>query len=66
MTSTTHPTTLVLAASGKTGRRILEPVLEGVVALPVDGVQRALGRAPRDFADYARRAAATGVWESGR
>jgi uncharacterized protein YbjT (DUF2867 family) len=27
-----------------------------------DGVQRALGRAPRDFSDYARRAAATGVW----
>jgi len=27
-----------------------------------DGVQRALGRPPRDFADYARDAAATGVW----
>jgi hypothetical protein len=27
-----------------------------------DGVERALGRPPRDFADYARRAAATGVW----
>ena len=27
-----------------------------------DGVQQALGRAPRDFADYARDAAATGVW----
>jgi hypothetical protein len=27
-----------------------------------DGVQRALGRAPRDFTDYARRTAATGVW----
>ncbi|HEX2401392.1 MAG TPA: NAD(P)H-binding protein [Mycobacterium sp.] len=27
-----------------------------------DGVQRALGRAPKDFADYAREAAATGVW----
>jgi uncharacterized protein YbjT (DUF2867 family) len=27
-----------------------------------DGVQRALGRQPRDFADYARDAAATGVW----
>lgn len=27
-----------------------------------DGVQRALGRPPRDFADYARAAAATGVW----
>ena len=27
-----------------------------------DGVERALGRAPRDFKDYARDAAATGVW----
>ena len=27
-----------------------------------DGVERALGRAPKDFADYAREAAATGVW----
>jgi uncharacterized protein YbjT (DUF2867 family) len=27
-----------------------------------DGVQRALGRKPRDFSDYARDAAATGVW----
>ncbi len=28
-----------------------------------DGVQRALGRPPRDFADYARTTAATGVWD---
>jgi uncharacterized protein YbjT (DUF2867 family) len=27
-----------------------------------DGVQRALGRQPKDFRDYARDAAATGVW----
>ena len=27
-----------------------------------DGVQRALGRAPRDFRDYARDAAAAGAW----
>ncbi|WP_037681584.1 NAD-dependent epimerase/dehydratase family protein [Streptomyces griseus] len=27
-----------------------------------DGVQRALGREPRDFTDYARHTAATGVW----
>jgi uncharacterized protein YbjT (DUF2867 family) len=27
-----------------------------------DGGQRALGRQPRDFTDYAREAAATGVW----
>jgi uncharacterized protein YbjT (DUF2867 family) len=29
-----------------------------------DGVQRALGREPRDFGDYARDAAATGVWNT--
>ena len=29
-----------------------------------DGVQRALGRPPRDFTDYARAAAATGVWNA--
>lgn len=38
-------------------------VLDGRNAQPADGVQRALGRAPRDFRDYARTAAATGVWE---
>jgi hypothetical protein len=27
-----------------------------------DGVQRAIDRPPRDFADYARDTAATGVW----
>jgi uncharacterized protein YbjT (DUF2867 family) len=40
-------------------------VLDGRNARLEDGVQRALGRAPRDFADYARDAAATGVWDSG-
>jgi len=34
----------------------------GSKARLADGVQRALGRAPKDFADYAREAAATGVW----
>ena len=29
-----------------------------------DGVQRALGREPRDFSAYARETAATGVWDS--
>lgn len=37
-------------------------VLDGRNARPTDGVQRALGRPPRDFGDYARAAAATGVW----
>jgi uncharacterized protein YbjT (DUF2867 family) len=34
----------------------------GKLAYLTDGVQRALGREPRDFSDYARDAAATGVW----
>ena len=37
-------------------------VLDGRNAHLADGVQRALGREPRDFADYARDTAATGVW----
>ena len=37
-------------------------VLDGRNAHVTGGVQRALGREPRDFADYAREAAATGVW----
>jgi uncharacterized protein YbjT (DUF2867 family) len=37
-------------------------VLDGRNAHLTDGVQQALGRPPRDFADYARRTAATGVW----
>jgi nucleoside-diphosphate-sugar epimerase len=41
-------------------------VLDGRNAYPTDGVQRALGREPRDFADYAREAAATGIWDGGR
>jgi uncharacterized protein YbjT (DUF2867 family) len=37
-------------------------VLDGRNSHLTDGVERALGRAPRDFRDYARAAAATGVW----
>jgi uncharacterized protein YbjT (DUF2867 family) len=37
-------------------------VLDGRNAKLTEGVQRALGREPRDFRDYARRTAATGVW----
>jgi uncharacterized protein YbjT (DUF2867 family) len=41
---------------------IFETVLDGRNAHLADGVQRALGRPPRDFADYAATTAATGVW----
>ena len=37
-------------------------VLDGRNAHLTDGVQRALGRPPKDFATYAREVAATGVW----
>jgi uncharacterized protein YbjT (DUF2867 family) len=37
-------------------------VLDGRNARLADGVQRALGREPRDFSDYARDAAAIGIW----
>jgi len=37
-------------------------VMDGRNASLTDGVQRALGREPRDFRDYVREAAATGVW----
>jgi uncharacterized protein YbjT (DUF2867 family) len=38
-------------------------VLDGRNAHLTDGVQRALGREPKDFADFARDAAAAGAWE---
>jgi hypothetical protein len=41
--------------------RCLIEVLGSKVHL-ADGVQRALGREPRDFNDYARETTATGVW----
>lgn len=37
-------------------------VLDGRNTPLADGVQRALGRPPRDFSDYVRQTAATGVW----
>jgi uncharacterized protein YbjT (DUF2867 family) len=41
---------------------IFGEVLDGRNAHVTDGVRRALGREPRDFSDYARDAAATGIW----
>jgi len=37
-------------------------VLDGRNAHLADGVERALGRPPRDFSDFARAAAASGAW----
>jgi uncharacterized protein YbjT (DUF2867 family) len=43
---------------------LFSEVLDGRNTHLADGVQRALGRGPRDFADYARDVAATGVWNA--
>ena len=42
---------------------LFSTVLDGRNAYVSDGVQRALGRAPVDFVDYARRCAESGVWD---
>ena len=69
--------TLVLGGTGKTGRRVADRLRQAGRGLRIgsrnagprfdwtplaDGVQRALGRPPREFSDYVRRTAATGVW----
>lgn len=43
---------------------LFSTVLDGRNAYLCDGVERALGRPPKDFADYARDVAATGLWEA--
>ncbi len=41
---------------------LFSTVLDGRNAHLTDGVRRALGRPPKDFADYAREVARTGAW----
>jgi uncharacterized protein YbjT (DUF2867 family) len=41
---------------------LFSEVLDGRNAHLADGVERALGRPPRDFRDYVRETAASGVW----
>jgi len=43
---------------------LFSEVMDGRNAHLADGMQRALAREPRDFADYARAAAASGVWNA--
>jgi uncharacterized protein YbjT (DUF2867 family) len=45
-------------------RTIADETLDGRNAWIGDGVQRALGRAPRNFADFCRESAASGVWSA--
>lgn len=42
--------------------QLIAEVFDGRNAYLTDGVQRALGRAPRDFSDFANAAAADGIW----
>ncbi|MDA0748428.1 MAG: NAD(P)H-binding protein [bacterium] len=41
---------------------LFSTVLDGRNAYLTDGIQRALGRPPKDFAEYAQEIAATGLW----
>ena len=43
---------------------LFETVLDGRNEYVCDGVQRALGREPADFTDYARRIAERGTWNT--
>jgi len=43
---------------------LFELILDGRNAHLVHGVEEALGRKPKDFADFARDAAADGVWNT--
>lgn len=43
--------------------QLLSDVLDGRNAHTTDGVAEALGRPPRDFSDYVRATAKTGVWQ---
>jgi uncharacterized protein YbjT (DUF2867 family) len=43
---------------------LFDEVVDGRNSDTTDGVRRALGREPRDFADYARQTAASGVWNA--
>ena len=43
---------------------LFREVMDGRNAATTDDVRRALGRGPRDFTDYARGAATTGVWNA--
>jgi uncharacterized protein YbjT (DUF2867 family) len=43
---------------------LFSEVMDGRNESLADGVQRALGREPRDFSDFVRDAAASGVWDA--
>lgn len=49
-------------ADAKAFADVIEPLREGTDEYVSDGVQRALGRPPRTFAEFAESTAAAGVW----
>ena len=49
-------------AVGREIRYVPTSIEDFAAAAAEHGVQRALGRQPRDFSDYARHAAASGIW----
>ena len=51
------------AADAEGLAHLFADILDGHNSSLADGVQRALGRPPRDFTDYVRRTAATGAWD---
>ena len=58
---------LIIGGAGKTGARVNALLgARGVATRPVSRSTpvQALGRPARDFAEYARRTAATGVWRA--
>ncbi|MEN2740943.1 NAD(P)H-binding protein [Microbacterium sp. X-17] len=55
---------LAAGASAEEADMLASMEMPDVDEAPAGGVTRALGRPPRDFADYARDAAARGVWDA--
>jgi hypothetical protein len=57
---------LIIGGGGQAARlnELFTVVLDGRNALVLPGVEEALGRPARDFADWAHRAAAAGAWRA--
>lgn len=56
-------TIAVIGGLGKIGDRVVER-LDGRNSPVMNGIGRILCRQPKDFFDYARQTAATGIWSA--
>jgi hypothetical protein len=56
-------TIAVIGGLGNTGGRVAER-LDGCNSPVMNGIGRTLRRQPKDFFDYARQTAATGIWSA--